>query len=182
MLGGLGAACSKSEEATDAGAKDAGARVAPAPELPVPIAETIGALPSRPPPFPIELGISPDALRRDRPRAAVDELTPAIWHEEMREDSPCRRLTFLFTRPVPDRLETMICTLREEYAHPTHFKGLESAISETLGKATGTKVEGFEGVEWRVPGFRLELRRDTRRGGEPEFVLDQRGAREIEMP
>jgi len=181
-LAGAGAACSRGVDAVDAGAKDAAVRATPAPELPVPLPEVIGALPSRPPTFPVELGVSPDALRRERPRAAVDDLTPAIWHEELREDSPCRRLTYLFVRPTVDRLETQICSLRPEYGHPTHFTSLATTISELLGKSTTTSLDGFEGQSWSVPGYRLELRRDTRQGGEPELLIDQRGAREIEMP
>lgn len=181
-LAAIGAACSRSEDAADAGVKDAGVRLPPVPELPVPLPEVVGALPSRPPAFPVDLGLGPDALRRERPRAAVDDMTPAIWHEELREDAPCRRLTYLFGRPSADRLETQICTLRPEYGHPTHFKRLEAAISEYLGKPAATSLDGFEGQSWRVPGYRLELRRDTRRGGEPELLIDLRGAREIEMP
>jgi hypothetical protein len=178
----LGPACNRGSDAADVGVKDAGVKLPPEPELPVPIGEVIGALPSRPPAFPVDLGAAPGALARARPRATVDELTPAVWHEELQEDAPCRRVTYLFTRPTPDRLETMICALRPEYAHPAHFKAIEAAISDLLGKPEATAVEGFDGQTWRVPGYRLELRRDTRQAGEPELLIDLRGAREIEMP
>ncbi len=178
-------ACKKGDDATDAGPKDAAVKLLPTPLLPTPPWDLVASIPDA---LPGQLGVRPGdtlaALQAARPKAQVDPLTPALWSEHLPEDGPFNQATYLLTRDAtnPPKVETLILTLRPGYAHPEHWKAIEQAIADKLGAGKAVEHEGFKGLEWAVPGQRIEMRLDTRRDDEPELVFDLRGGREIEMP
>lgn len=178
----LPAACKKGEEATDAGPKDAAKPAPPPPSVPASAEAFLGPLPELPLDLGLHLGDPAEAVRKARPQAEPSPLTPALLIEDLPADGPFRMATYLLTRPAADKLETLILTLRPEYGHAVHFQAMQAAIEAKLGKGKAVEHEGFTGLEWALPGQRLELRRDTRRADEPELVFDLRGARQIEMP
>lgn len=187
VLCGLPPACSKKTDPVvpDAGTKAPPQKPAPPPP-PVELApeEVLTGIPELPGQLGVHLGDSLAALRAARPEARADPLTPAIWSEDLAIDTAFALGTYLFGREAPnrDKLETIILTLKAEYAHPDRWRSLERTITNKLGQGRPTEHSGFKGLEWALPGRRLELRQDTRRDNEPELVFDLRGGREIEMP
>jgi len=175
-------ACKKDELAPDAGATSAPPPTTPAPALGTPPAEVVAAAPEPPAALGVRLGDSALEVQKARPAARPDELTTAILLEELPGDGPFRLATYLLSRDASPRLETLILTLRTEYAHPAHVTALSQAIGDKLGKGRTVAHEGFQGEDWPTPGVRLELRQDTRHDNEVELVYDLRGARSIEMP
>jgi hypothetical protein len=177
-------ACKKSSDATDAGPKDAAVKPVPAPMLPTPPWDLVEGMPEVPGQLGVRPGDTLEALKKARPKALVDTLTPALWSESLPAGGPVGHVTYLLTRDAtnPPKVETLILALRPGYAHPEHWKAIEHAIADKLGAGKAVSHEGFEGLEWSVPGQRIEMRVDTRRDNEPELVFDLRGARQIEMP
>ena len=179
-------ACSQKPEtaASDAGPKPVASKPLPTPSVELSANELLVGIPELPGHLGIRLGDSLSTLRAARPEARVDPLTTAIWSEDLAFDTPFAVGTYLLGRQPKtlDTVETIILTLKPEYGHPEHFKSLEKAIADKLGKGRPTEHAGFRGLDWAVPGRRIELRQDTRRDNEPELVFDSRGGREIEMP
>lgn len=177
-------ACKKGDDVADAGAKDAAVKVVPAPLLPTPPWDLLAPIPEVPGQLGVRPGDTLETLKAARPKAQVDPLTPALWSEHLPEEGPFDQATYLLTRDGtnPPKVETVILTLRPGYGHPEHWKAIEAAIADKLGAGKAVSHEGFKGLEWSVPGRRIEMRLDTRRDDEPELVFDLRGGREIEMP
>lgn len=178
-----GGGCKKGEEAADAGAKAPPTRAVPPPAVDVPPAQVVQDLPSLPAMLGVKPGDTLAALKAARPRVSEDPLTPAILFERLDDDGPFVEATYLLTRDGgPPRVQTIVLELQSAYAHAQHFGALERSIADKVGAGKPVAHEGFTGLEWAVPGHRIELRRDTRRDDAPELVFDLRGAREIEMP
>lgn len=185
VLFGLPPACQKKPgDNPDAGPKDAAPKPVPVPPVETPPSDLLAGVPELPGQLGLRLGDTVAALRAARPEATVDPLTPAIFTEDLKLEGPFSLGTYLLGRTGPNagKVETIILTLQPEYRHPEHWQALEKAIADKFGAGRPTEHTGFKGLEWALPGQRIELRRDTRRDDEPELVFDLRGGREIELP
>ena len=54
-------------------------------------------------------------------------------------------------------------------------------FADKLGAGKAVSHEGFEGLEWSVPGQRIEMRVDTRRddGADPRMMVLENAVREL---
>ena len=176
-------ACKNTPEVADGGAPDA-ARPAlpPPPSVALAPASVMAGLPHVPAIVGIKPGDTLEHLRKTRPKARPSDLTPALYLEDLPPDGPFRIATYVLTRDGSNRVESVLITLSPDYAHPTHVKALADSLTERLGQGEAVKHEGYEGWQWALPDYRIELRQDTRNAGEVDLVFDLRGARKIEMP